>query len=54
MEGRIVRIISNLYTVKTENDLFECHSRGRFRNDKITPLVGDLVTFDDKNYYILH
>ena len=53
MEGRIVKIISNLYTVKSENDLFSCRSRGRFRNDKITPLVGDLVTFDDKNNYIL-
>lgn len=53
MEGRIVRIISNLYTVQANKKAYQCHARGRFRNDKITPLVGDLVTFDDKNNYIM-
>lgn len=53
MEGRIIRIISNLYTVQSHNKLYDCHSRGRFRNENITPLVGDIVIFDDLNNYIL-
>lgn len=53
MEGQIVKIISNLYTVNCNGDNYECHVRGRFRNDKITPTVGDYVIFDPKQLYIL-
>lgn len=54
MKGQIIKILSNLYTVCDENgNLYDCHSRGRFRNDNITPTVGDYVVFDDKNNYIL-
>ena len=52
-KGVIIRIISNLYTVFSDNKTYECRSRGKFRNDKITPLVGDFVVFDDKTNYIL-
>ena len=53
MEGQIVKILSNLYFVNSNGKIYECHSRGKFRNDKITPTVGDYVNFDDKNNYIL-
>lgn len=54
MQGKIVKNISNDYTVKTETGLeYVCKCRGKFRNMKITPLVGDNVVFDDKNNYIL-
>ena len=53
MEGQIIKILSNLYTVSSDGKLFECHVRGKFRNDKITPTVGDYVKFDDVNNYIL-
>lgn len=53
MEGQIVKILSNLYFVNSEGKVYECHSRGKFRNDKITPTVGDYVKFDDQNNYIL-
>lgn len=53
MRGQIVKILSNLYFVNSEGKIYECHSRGKFRNDKITPTVGDYVVFDDKNNYIL-
>src|SRR5574344_1151862 len=53
MEGKIIKIISNDYTVQTPNKAYVCKSRGKFRNDKITPLVGDNVSFDDKNNYIM-
>lgn len=53
MEGQIVKILSNLYFVNSGGKIYECHSRGKFRQDKITPTVGDYVYFDDKNNYIL-
>jgi len=53
MQGQIVKILSNLYFVNSNGTIYECHSRGKFRNDKITPTVGDYVQFDDKNNYIL-
>lgn len=51
--GRIVKQISNLYTVRTDNKTYDCRARGKFRNDLITPLVGDFVTFDPETRYIL-
>lgn len=53
MQGQIVKILSNLYFVNSEGKVYECHSRGKFRNDKITPTVGDYVKFDNENNYIL-
>jgi len=53
MEGQIVKIISNLYTVNCNGTIYECNSRGRFRKDNIVPVVGDYVLIDDKNKYIL-
>ena len=52
-EGQIVKIISNLYTVSSEGKLYECRARGKFRNDNITPLVGEFVVIDSENAYIL-
>ena len=48
MEGQIVKIISNLYTVKVNNTLYECSARGKFRNEKISPIVGDLVVINEE------
>lgn len=53
MDGKIVKIISNDYTVLSNNNYYICKSRGKFRNMKITPLVGDNVIFDEKNRYIM-
>ena len=57
MTGRIVRIISNLYTVEANDNgkiiSCNCRARGKFRKDGLTPLVGDIVEFDDKENYIL-
>ena len=54
MEGKITRIISNLYTVTTDTLTYDCRARGKFRNDKLTPLVGDIVEFDEEIKYILN
>ena len=53
MIGQIIKIISNLYFVESDNEVFKCYSRGNFRNRKITPVVGDFVKFDNKTNYIL-
>ena len=53
MEGIIMKNESNNYTVKTNKGVNICKPRGKFRLDKITPLVGDYVTIDGDNNYIL-
>ena len=50
-QGKIIKQISNDYTVKVCNNLIVCKARGKFRNIGITPLVGDNVIFE--NNYIL-
>lgn len=53
MEGIIIKNQSNNYTVRTKKGIYTCKPRGRFRQDKITPLVGDTVIIDDINKYLL-
>lgn len=53
MKGLIIKNISNDYLVKTNKGEFLCKPRGKFRNDNITPLVGDKVIIDENNNYIL-
>lgn len=53
MNGKITRIISNLYTVKVGEELYGCRARGRFRKDGVSPIVGDNVVIDVDDNYIL-
>lgn len=53
MNGKIIKIVSNLYSVQTNNEIVECRARGKFRKEEITPLVGDLCKIDYENKYIL-
>ncbi len=53
MQGQIIKLISNDYTVFSNGLEYVCKSRGKFRNQKIKPCVGDFVLFDEKNNYIL-
>ena len=53
MIGRIIKCISNDYTVLTEDKSYLCKSRGKFRKLQLTPLVGDMVKFDEQQCYIL-
>lgn len=52
MQGKIIKQISNDYTVLVNNEKIVCKARGKFRNLKITPLVGDEVIIDLENKYI--
>lgn len=53
MEGIIIKNQSNDYTVRTKKGIYICKPRGKFRNDKIVPLVGDIVVIDDISNYLL-
>ncbi len=43
MKGLIVKALSGFYYVKTDDGIIECKARGRFRNEKTSPFVGDSV-----------
>ena len=43
MQGIIIGNISNTYKIKTETKIYEALARGKFKNEEITPLVGDKV-----------
>ena len=42
--GRIVKALSGFYYVDCGGKTVECRARGVFRKERVTPLVGDLVT----------
>ena len=50
-EGRILKALSGFYYVQCEDELVTCRARGNFRNDNITPLVGDnvIIQMSDNN-----
>lgn len=55
-KGRIIKALSGFYYVATNGEIYQCKGRGVFRKKNITPLVGDMVTFDvsgEKEGYIL-
>lgn len=54
MTGRIIKNISNDYTIESDNKLYICKPCGKLRMKNITPLVGDFVEFDEKNNYLLN
>lgn len=46
MQGIIIGNISNTYKIKTELQEYEAYARGKFKNEEITPLVGDKVEIE--------
>ncbi len=56
LKGRIVKALSGFYYVECQNKVYQCKARGKFRNKKLKPLVGDFVEFsyeEGSNGYIL-
>ena len=41
--GKIIKGIAGFYYVKTDERIYECKARGKFRNQDLTPLIGDNV-----------
>jgi len=46
LKGKVIKGIGGLYNVKTDNGIYACRARGKFRKDKISPLPGDNVTIE--------
>lgn len=47
MQGRIIKSISNDYTVLSENHTYICKGRGKLKYQNTKPMVGDIVELDD-------
>lgn len=52
MEGLIIKNISDLYIVKSNDKIYNCKAKGLFRKNGITPTVGDKVIFDEEKMVI--
>lgn len=53
LKGKIVKQISNDYTIACNDKIYVCKARGKFRKLGITPLVGDNALIDEENNYII-
>lgn len=53
MIGKIIKVVSNDFTVLANDQKYVCKARGKFRALRITPIVGDNVEFDEQKKYIL-
>ena len=46
MQGILLKGIGGFYYVETDGGIYECKARGAFRKEKISPLAGDQVVFE--------
>lgn len=46
MQGLIIENVSNLYKIKADGKVYDATARGKFKQEGVTPLVGDIVDFD--------
>lgn len=57
LEGRIIKGVGGIYSVKTSEGIIKSRARGVFRVENITPLIGDLVNIkissEDNMGYII-
>lgn len=49
MKGQIQKALSGFYYIYSEGKIYQTRARGNFRKRKITPVVGDFVTFESEN-----
>jgi len=47
-QGIIVKGVGGFYYVKTDDRTVECKARGKFRSEKMSPLVGDIVDIEEQ------
>ena len=45
MEGKIIKIINNSFTVLADKE-YICNARGKFKNNEISPVAGDIVEIE--------
>ena len=48
-KGQIVKALSGFYYVESQNKIFQCKARGKFRKNDQKPLVGDYCEFSIEN-----
>lgn len=53
LKGKIININSSKYVVDIDGQTYDAVLRGIFRKEGITPLVGDIVDFDEKKNQIV-
>lgn len=56
LEGRIIKALSGFYYVLVGEEIITCRARGNFRNNSISPTVGDFVAIkleEDSIGYVL-
>lgn len=57
IEGRIIKAIAGFYYVKTKEGIIQSRARGVFRDENLTPLVGDMVNIristEDNTGYVV-
>lgn len=54
MNGIIVKGIGGIYYVLSEEKIYECKARGKFRYNGLTPLIGDNVEFSrEKDTWVI-
>lgn len=46
IQGTIIKGIGGFYYIKTDDGIFSCRARGKFRNSSITPTVGDTALIE--------
>lgn len=46
MQGIVIANVSNSYEVKVEDKIYICSARGKFKLEKISPVVGDKVEIE--------
>lgn len=46
MKGQVVKVISEKFYVKVLGEILECRQRGKLKNERNLPLVGDYVIID--------
>ncbi|MBO5936652.1 MAG: ribosome small subunit-dependent GTPase A [Clostridia bacterium] len=49
IDGVILKGIGGFYYVRTDEGVFECKAKGKFRKERITPLAGDKVSVTIRN-----
>ncbi|MGN1391216.1 MAG: ribosome small subunit-dependent GTPase A [Sharpea porci] len=46
LQGRIIKSLAGFYYVESQNVLYTCKARGKFRKENMKPVVGDLCDFE--------
>lgn len=49
LEGFVIKCLGGRYTVQTDQGLFVCSARGRFRKEGVTPCAGDRVKIESES-----